>query len=206
MQFLLFIVLIISIFSCNQPNPYSHLEDAPEARLIAAEKIISPEQRDIENKIAARTLLQKVIDESEKFQRTEYSYECSNHAGGILTFIKEAETLQGIRFAAAQSGQNEFLSFYYKNDELVFVAQELGQAYGEQETATQTLFYLDKEKIIRCMQKSVTGAKEQLERLIQELEFKMITTPDNLWQKIKTQEDLFKNKITSKNIAAHLCK
>jgi len=203
----LFILVLFSylLVACTEPLPKNILEDAPEASLVVAEKIMSPEERALENKIANRTLLQKIVDGSEKFQKVEYSYACNANAGGLLTMIKDGNAIKGIRFAASEDGWNEFVGLYYKGDELSFVVHEKGKWVADQENDVQTVFYLDDGLVIRCMQKKANGSTENIEQLIQEAEFTQITADNKLLQKIKIYEDLFINKVTKENIAGHFC-
>ena len=205
MRSLLILMLISCLYSCEEPLPADILEDAPEASLVVAEKIMTEEERALENKVANRTLLQKVVDESESFQKIAYPYACNNDAGGLLTLIKDGTAIRGIRFAASEEGWNEFVSLYYKGEELVFAVHEKGEWQANQERDVQTLFYLDEGEVIRCMRKETSGATEQIEQLIQKAEFATINSDSRLLQKIKTYEDLFINKITKQNIAEHFC-
>jgi hypothetical protein len=203
----LFVLLLLSCLlgACTESLPQNILENAPEASLVVAENIMSPEDRALENKVANRTLLQKVVDGSEKFQKIEYSYACNANAGGLLAIIKDESAIKGIRFAASEDGWNEFVGLYYKGNELSFVVHEKGKWVADQENDIQTVFYLDDAIVIRCMRKQVSGPTENIEQLIQEAEFAKIATDNKLLQKIKTYEDLFINKVTKENIARHFC-
>lgn len=196
---------LIFLVACVEPTTTEDLSNAPEARLIVAEKIMSPEARALENKIANRTLLQKVVDESKEFQRVEFSFACNNDSGGLLSYIKSDERIQGIRFATSKEGMDEFVGWYYKRDELVFVVHEKGEWLGEQEKNIQTLFYLDNGEVLRCMQKKALGATHQIEKLIQAAEFELVTTNLHLLKKIATYETLFKKEISPKKLAAYFC-
>ena len=202
-----FTVAIVSVlWACTEPLPKEVIEDAPEASLVVAEKIMSPEARALENKIANRTLLQKIVDESENFQRVEYAYACNNHTGGLLTLIKDETALKGIRFAISEEGWNEFVSLYYKGEDLAFAVHEEGKWMGEEETDVQTVFYLDDGAIIRCMRKQASGATAQIEQLIKAAEFEVISGDEALLQKLKNYEDVFKNKATKDNMASLFCR
>lgn len=191
--------------SCVEPIPTEVIEDAPEASLVVTEKIMSPETRALENKVANRTLLQKVVDESETFQRTAFSYACSDATGGLLTFIKDKKSTKGIRFAASEEGWTEFLSLYYKSEDLAFAVYEKGEWMGDEEQNVQTIFYLDDGVVFRCLEKKAVGRTNQIEGLIAAAEFEVVTTNSRLLTKIKDYEQLFKEKITEENIAAYFC-
>lgn len=191
--------------SCVETISPEVLQDAPEASLVVPEKIMSPEARALENKMANRTLLQKVVDGSEELQRTDFSYACNNVSGGVLTFIKKEDETKGIRFALSEEGWNEFVSLYYRNKELALGVHEKGVWDGLEETTTQTIFYLDDDEVFRCIQKKVTGEIAQMEALIQAAEFVEIETAQTTLNKLKEYERLFTTEITKQNIAAHFC-
>ena len=199
--FLFFILLT----SCVETISTEVLQDAPEASLIVPEKIMSPEARALENKVANRTLLQKVVDGSEDFQRTDFSYACNNVSGGVLTFIKDKKETKGIRFAVSEEGWNEFVSLYYRGNELALAVHEKGIWQGFEETTVQTIFYLDDGAVFRCLQKKVQGETARMEALIQAAEFVVINTDQTTLNKLKEYERLFTTEITKKNIGAHFC-
>lgn len=195
---------LMGLGACVDTVPTSVLKDAPEAKLVVAEKIMSPEERAIENKIANRTLLQKVVDESEKFDRIELPYTCGNSSGGLLTFIKDKNQTKGIRFVATEEGWNEFVGLYYKKEELIFAVYEKSEWKGDQEEHTQTIFYLDKGEVFRCMQKKARGTTAQMERLIKSAEFESIAVENRLMSKLLTYQDLF-NSVHQDNITSKFC-
>jgi len=201
---LFFSLMILS--SCVETISTEVLRDAPEARLIVPEKIMSPEARALENKTANRTLLQKVIDGSENFQRTEFSYACNNVSGGVLTFVKDEKEMKGIRFVVSEEGWNEFVSLYYRGNELVLAVHEKGIWQKLEEITIQTIFYLDDGEVFRCIQKKVQGETTQMEALIQAAEFVEINTDQAILNKLKEYERLFTTEITKENIAAHFCR
>jgi hypothetical protein len=203
-RFILFLYLIL-FNSCVETISTEVLLNAPEASLVVPEKIMSPEIRALENKVANRTLLQKVVDGSEDFQRTEFSYACNNVSGGILTLIKDKNETKGIRFAASEEGWNEFVSFYYRGNKLVLVVHEKGIWQGADETAIQTVFYLDDGEVFRCLQKKVQGETARMEALIRAAEFVIINTDQTTLNKLKEYERLFTTEITKENIATHFC-
>lgn len=202
---LAYILFLILLNSCVETVSPEVLRDAPEASLVVPEKIMSPEARALENKVANRTLLQEVIDGSEDFERTEFSYACNNVSGGVLTFIKEEEEIRGIRFAISEEDWNEFVSLYYKRNELALVVYEKGIWEGLNEQTVQTVFYLDDDEVFRCLQKKVEGETAQMEDLIRTAEFLLIDVDAKLLQKIKQYERLFKTEITKQNIASYFC-
>jgi len=181
------------------------LQDAPEASLVVPEKIISPEVRALENKMANRTLLQTVVDGSEDFQRSDFSYACNNVSGGVLTFIKEKEAIRGIRFAISEEGWNEFVSLYYRGTKLALGVYEKGIWRGLEERTIQTIFYVDDGNVFRCLQKKVQGETNRMEELIRAAEFVEIPTDQLTWNKLKEYERLFTTEITKENIGAHFC-
>lgn len=181
------------------------LNDAPEASLVVAEKIISPEARALENKMANRTLLQTVVDGSEDFQRTDFSYACNNVSGGVLTFIKEEEEVRGVRFAISEEGWNEFISLYYRGNELALGVHEKSIWQKLEETTIQTIFYVDDGEVFRCIQKKVQGEIIRMEALIKTAEFVEIQTDQTTFHKLKEYERLFTTEITKENISAHFC-
>lgn len=199
--FLFFIILS----SCVETISPEVLQDAPEASLIVPEKIMSPEARALENKTANRTLLQKVVDGSESFQRTEFSYACNNVSGGVLTFVKDKKETKGIRFAVSEEGWNEFVSLYYRGNELALAVHEKGIWEKLEETTIQTIFYLDDGAVFRCIQKKVQGEITRMEALIQAAEFVEIQTDQATLNKLKEYERLFTTEITRENIAEHFC-
>lgn len=196
---------IFILASCGETTPPEVWEDAPEASLVVTEKILSPEERALENKIANRTLLQKVVDESDKLVRIPMPYACSDASGGLLTFIKDKDIIKGIRYAASDEGWSELISLYYKATDLAFVAHEKGVWRGEEEENTQTIFYLDDGVVFRCLRKKARGVTDHLERLIAEAEFEIITTDERLLKKVRDYERLFKEEVTTENIASHFC-
>lgn len=183
---------IVSLMACNEPLPQHVIEEAPEARLIVPEKIMSPEARALENKLANRTLLQKVVDESNTLERVEYPFDCGNHTGGILTLIKNTQQIKGIRFALSKSNRSEFISLYYKKAELALVVHEEGKWEGDTERDQQTVFYVDDGEVLRCMRKVASGTTATIERLIQAADFQIIETDQQLLQKIQTLAVNFK--------------
>jgi hypothetical protein len=199
--FLFFILLT----SCVETVSTEVLQNAPEASLVVPEKIMSPEARALENKVANRTLLQTVVDGSVDFKRTEFSYACNNVSGGVLTFIKDEKETKGIRFAVSEEGWNEFVSLYYRGNELALAVHEKGTWQGIEETTIQTIFYLDDGAVLRCMQKKVQGEIARMEALIQAAEFVIIHSDEPTLDKLKEYEHLFTTEITKKNIAAHFC-
>ena len=195
---------MLFLVACNEPLPQHVIEEAPEARLIVTEKIMSPEERALENKLANRTLLQKVVDESEQLERVEYPFECNNHTGGILTLIQDKNQLKGIRFALSTTNSSEFMSLYYQREELAFIVYEKGAWQGDTERDQQTIFYLDKGEVLRCMRKTAEGTTESIERLIQAADFQIISTDEQLLQKIQHLEIRFKTAPTA--LKQHFCK
>lgn len=206
MSKLITFLCLILLTSCVETVSSDTLKDAPEASLIVPEKIMSPEQRALENKVANRTLLQKVVDSSEDFQRIELSYACNNLAGGILTYIKDNQETKGIRFALSEEGRNEFVSFYYRGKELSLAVYEKGVWQGTEEVSTQMVFYLDDGEVFRCLQKKVAGETTQMETLIRKAEFELISTDQNVFNKLKQYERLFLTEITTENIASYFCR
>lgn len=202
------VLLFLSFFllnSCVETVSTELLQDAPEASLVVPEKIMSPEARALENMVANRTLLQKVVDGSESFERIEFSYACNNLSGGILTLVKDENKLRGIRFAASKEGSNEFTSFYYKGNELAFAVHEMGTWQGGEEQLVQSLFYLDEGKVFRCLQKKVQGETVRMEALIREAEFVVINTDQQILNQLQEYERLFTTEITKENIAKYFC-
>jgi hypothetical protein len=192
--------------ACVETVSTEVLQDAPEASLVVPEQIMSPEARALENKMANRTLLQKVVDGSEAFQRTDFSYACNNVSGGVLTFIKDDKELKGIRFAVSEEGWNEFVSLYYRKNALALAVHEKGTWQGLEETTVQTIFYLDDEEVFRCIQKKVQGEIARMEGLIEAAEFVEINSDQATLNKLKEYERLFTTEITKENIAAHFCR
>jgi len=201
---ILFLCLIL-LSACVETISTEILSDAPEASLVVPEKIISPKARALENKVANRTLLQKVVDGSEGLQRTEFSYACNNVSGGVLTFIKDKKELKGIRFAASAESWNEFVSLYYRENKLVLIVHEKGMWQGLEEIAIQTIFYLDDEKVFRCLQKKVEGQITRMEALIRAAEFAVIDTDQSTLNKLLEYERLFTKEIINKNITKYFC-
>lgn len=199
-----FLLIILFFFACNNP-PTEGLKNVRKTRIVVAEKIISPEQRALENKIANRTLLQQVIDTSEKLQRTHINYECDNQSGGILTIIKDKEELKGIRFAATSIGWNKFLSYYYNKNKLAFVVHERGEWEGNQEKTVQTLFYLDSNTVFRCLRKTVAGESIKIEQFIKEARFEIIETDEVLLEQLKKQEAILGARATQASITKLYC-
>lgn len=202
---LTYILLFLLLSSCVETVSPEVLRDAPEASLVVPEQIMSPEARALENKVANRTLLQEVIDGSEDFQRTEFSYACNNVSGGVLTFIKDGAEIRGIRFAISEEDWNEFVSLYYKKNELTLAVYEKGVWAGLNEKTIQTVFYLNDGEVFRCLQKKVEGETAQMEDLIRTAEFLLIDTDAKILQKLKQYERLFKTEITKQNIADYFC-
>ena len=198
-------LFFLTLSSCVETISPEVLQDAPEASLIVPEKIMSPEARALENKTANRTLLQKVVDGSESFQRTEFSYACNNVSGGVLTFVKDKKETKGIRFAVSEEGWNEFVSLYYRGNELALAVHEKGIWEKLEETTIQTIFYLDDGAVFRCIQKKVQGEITRMEALIQAAEFVEIQTDQATLNKLKEYERLFTTEITRENIAKHFC-
>ena len=199
--FLFFILLT----SCVETVSTEVLQNAPEASLVVPEKIMSPEARALENKVANRTLLQTVVDGSVDFQRTEFSYACNNVSGGVLTFIKDEKETKGIRFAVSEEGWNEFVSLYYRGNELGLGVYEKSVWQKLEETTIQTIFYVDNGEVFRCIQKKVQGEITQMEALIKTAEFVEIQTDQTTFHKLKEYERLFTTEITKENISAHFC-
>jgi len=202
------VILFLSFIllnSCVETVSTEVLQDAPEASLVVPEKIMSPEARALENKVANRTLLQKVVDGSEDFQRSDFSYACNNISGGVLTFIKDKNEIKGIRFASSEEGWNEFVSLYYRRNKLALAVHEKGIWEGLKETAIQTVFYLDDGKVFRCLQKKVQGETTQMETLIRAAEFVIIDNDQMTLNKLQQYERLFRTEITTENIATHFC-
>ncbi len=201
-----FFFLSCFLVACQEQVSTEVLADAPEAELVVAEKIMSPEQRELENKLAARALLQKVVDGSTSFTKQEMMYECTTNTGGLLTIIKNKEELKGIRFATSLEQSSEFMSLYYNNDNLLFIVHEKGEWRGDTELTTQTLFYLDDNEVFRCMRKVASGESSTIEQQINNAEFEEVSIDSRLIERIRTYESLFRSEITQANIATYFCK
>jgi hypothetical protein len=198
----LFFCLYLSI-ACNSVD--SDSKHFSEASLVSAEKIMTAEERALENKIANRTLLQKIVDDSEKFQKTDFSFSCNSNAGGILTKIMDDKVLKGFRFASSDLNGSEFISLYYIKNELVFAVHEKGDWLGNKEKVCQTIFYLDKQIVIRCLSKNVNATDSRIEKLIFEADFEEIISDTQLLDRINLYEDVFINNVTKNNIAEFFC-
>ncbi len=199
----LFFCLYFSV-ACHSVD--SDRKHSPEASLVSAEKIMSADERALENKIANRTLLQKIVDGSEKFQKTVFSYSCNSNAGGLLTKIMDANILKGFRFASSDQKGSEFISLYFRKNELVFAVHEKGNWVGDKEMVCQTIFYIDKQKVIRCLRKSVHDTDSKIEKLIFEADFDVILTDTRLLDRIKYYQDVFINIDSEKNMHDWFCK
>jgi len=197
----------VSTWSCtsNQVSK-ADLENAPEAELVKTEKIMSPEERQIENKVAARTLLQKVVDESTSLKRTKRMYECTTNTGGLLTLIKKEGTIRGIRFAATYEDASEFINLYYNEGELLFVVFEEDHWQGDYHKTNQTIFYLDDEEVFRCMRKTAEGGATEIEQQASKAEFEHINNDPRLLNKIRSYEKLFLEEPSSTQLTKHFCK
>ncbi len=193
------------LMACNtgQP-PNDSLKNAPEAKLIVAEKIMSPEERDLQNKIAARALLQKIVDENQSWPKEEFFYECSPTTGGLLTIIRKDKELKGIRFGSTQTTESQFLNLYYNNNQLNFITYEKGEWLGEEEQMVQTIFYLSNDSVFHCLQKRIKGLSDDIEQLIEQSDYRLIAPPKKLLDSILQQEQKFK-KTTHKNIKNNFC-
>ena len=145
------------------------------------------------------------MDESDSFQRIEYPYECSNSEGGLLTLIKDGEKIKGIRFATSGESKSEFFALYYKKQELVFIVHEKGEWFVDQEQDIQTVFYLDKGQVIRCMRKIAKGKTAEMEQLIKSAKFDIIQTDKQLLEKLKKYENVFIDKPSEQKIVHLFC-
>lgn len=204
MRILLFLVLFYLLSACQDQAKNQLLEDTPEAELVVAKKIISPEKLALENKIAARALLQKIIDENNNFKKEKFFYECSPTTGGLLTIITKEKEIKGIRFANNQEQKSDFISLYYHKNKLSLVVYEQDKWLGDEEEMSQTIFYLDKGEVFHSLHKNIKGNSSEIEQLILKTSLKKIAINHILLQYILDQEIIFK-KITQNNIAEYYC-
>ena len=103
----LFLFYLLCLFvACNTVG--SDKRHSPEASLVSAEKIMTPEERAVENKIANRTLLQKIVDGSDNFQKTDFSYSSDNKVN--------------IQTSNSPKGVSEYLSVWRIPAAIAFIA------------------------------------------------------------------------------------
>lgn len=201
----LWLVVLLLVGCEPQTNDVRLLDDAPEAKLIVTEKIMSPQERALQNKIAARALLQQVIDQKEATQKEDILFECSTTTGGLLTKIKTEEQWLAIKFAQTEAATSNFYHLYYNNNQLQLVVHEIQTWQGETQQIVQTILYLEQGMIFHCLTKKATANVDNIEQAIATAPLDSSATPLELWEWIQTEEIKWQQLINKENIAHYYC-
>lgn len=187
-----------------QTEPNRVLQNTPEAELVVAEKIISVEQRALQNKIAARALLQEIIDNKQNVEKEEIKFACSRNTGGVLTKIKSNEELIGVRFGQTLKENTVLTRLYFRKNDLNLIVYEKDGWQNQVYMIEQTIFYLENDQVFHCLYKSVRGM-DNLENRIERTDYLVIDTNKKLLNTILAQAKEWREGINEENIAAYHC-
>lgn len=199
----LFILLLLS--ACRPSVPLEELNASSDATLVIPPSAIDSALRAKENKIANRTLWQKVVDESTTWGRKKIRFACNNSQGGLLTLVQDQDGLKGLRLAYSEEQQQLYLGYYYKNNELVFAVHERSTWRGSAETDIQTVFYIDGGEVFHCLQREVAGETHQMESRIQATALAEIPKDEAVWEVLKSYEKKLKTNAKIAHLQAVFC-
>jgi hypothetical protein len=194
----------LMMMACNTKEK-DWVNQIPEAKLVVVEKEKSAEEVALQNKIAARILLQKIIDTKETTTKEEIRFACSRNTGGLLTRIKENDRIIGTRFGQSFENGTLIVKLYYQKDKLSSILYEKDGWKGDDFFFTQTIFYLEQGKVFHCLSRSLYGLEHIEDRIATE-EYKIIPTDETLLQDILKEEKGWVETTTEQNAIKYYCK
>lgn len=193
--------------ACQAPEQPALLQENSTTRLVKVAPVLSPEERALMNKIANRTLLQKVVDQASQEHIKSMDFACSAQSGGVVIYIQKEQELRGMRLSLSQEQGGRSTRWYYQNERTALVAHEQSQWEGNQEQIQQTIFYLDNEELLQVLHRVITTSPERLEIALEKAPFEQVTAQSQaeLWQQLRAEEELLLAASSQQQYSTYFC-